>query len=70
MTKPAENSVDAFLSDQQFEDLAEGKLSPEALAQLRTEVQAVLDDPDDSISHDAVWSRLEQRMKRAVSRAA
>mgnify|MGYP001051436586 FL=1 len=70
MTQPAENSVDAFLSDQQFEDLAEGRLSPEALAQLRTEVQAVLDDPDDSISHDAVWSRLEQRMKRAVSRAA
>lgn len=70
MTQPAENSIAAFLSDQQFEELAEGKLSPAALARLRTEVQAVLDDPDDSISHDAVWSRLEQRMKRAVSRAA
>jgi hypothetical protein len=70
MSQPAEDSVAAFLSDQQFEELAEGKLSPAALARLRTEVQAVLDDPDDSISHDAVWSRLEQRMKRAVSRAA
>ena len=70
MTEPAANSADALLSDEQFEELAAGRLPPEALARLRREVQAVLDDPDDSISHDAVWSGLEQRMKRAVSRAA
>lgn len=58
------------LSNDDFEALAEGRLSPEALDRLRAEVQAVLDDPDESISHDAVWSRLEQRMKRALSRAA
>lgn len=60
----------AALSNEEFEALAEGRLAPEALERLRAEVQAVLDDPDESISHDAVWSRLEQRMKRALSRAA
>jgi hypothetical protein len=34
------------------------------------EVQAALDHPDESVSHDEVWTRLEQRMKRAVARAA
>jgi len=50
--------------------MVQGRLAPEALARLRAEVQTVLDDPDDGVSHDEVWSRLEQRMKRAVSRAA
>ena len=58
---------DAFLDDQAFDDLAAGKLSSAALDQLRERVQATLDDPNESISHEDVWSRLEQRMKRAVS---
>jgi|GEM_PF-2881716 len=61
---------DTVLSDQEFDDMVQGRLAPEALARLRAEVQTVLDDPDDGVSHDEVWSRLEQRMKRAVSRAA
>lgn len=70
MTKPIEQSPGAFLSDSQFQQLAEGRLAPAALDQLRAEVQAALDDPNAGVSHDLVWSRLEQRMKRAVSRAA
>tara|TARA_R110002124_G_scaffold10310_2_gene51580 strand:+ start:240 stop:452 length:213 start_codon:yes stop_codon:yes gene_type:complete len=61
---------DAALSDQEFEALVEGNLPPEALERLRGQVQAALDNPDDSVSHDQVWTRLEQRMKRAVARAA
>ncbi|MFA4894243.1 hypothetical protein [Brevundimonas sp.] len=61
---------DAFLDDRAFDDLAAGKLSPAALDQLRAKVQAALNDPDDGVSHDALWDRLEQRMKRAVARAA
>ncbi|MDI1280508.1 MAG: hypothetical protein ACI9YM_000032 [Brevundimonas sp.] len=61
---------DAALSDQEFDALVEGTLSAEALERLRGQVQAALDNPDDSVSHDQVWTRLEQRMKRAVTRAA
>ncbi|WP_417232536.1 hypothetical protein [Brevundimonas sp.] len=61
---------DATLSDQEFDALVEGNLPPEALDRLRGQVQAALDNPDESISHDEVWTRLEQRMKRAVARAA
>ncbi len=60
---------DALLSDAEFEALARGDLSIGALNRLRDQVQAVIDNPDAGVSHDAVWSRLEQRMKRA-SRAA
>ena len=56
---------DACLSEAEFDALARGDLVPEALDRLRAQVQAVLDDPDTSISHEEVWSRLEQRMKRA-----
>jgi hypothetical protein len=61
---------DTFLDDRAFDDLAAGKLSAVALDQLRAKVQAALNDPDDGISHDELWDRLEQRMKRARSRAA
>jgi len=61
---------DTFLSEAEFDALAQGRLSPEGLERLRAEVQSVLDDPNDSISHDEVWSRLERRMKRAIARAA
>ena len=61
---------DAALSDQEFDALVEGTLPPEALDRLRSQVQAALDNPEDSVSHDQVWTRLEQRMKRAVARAA
>jgi len=60
---------DAGLSDQEFEDLANGVLSGDSLQRLRDQVQAVLDDPSDGISHDEVWARLEQRMKRAARAA-
>lgn len=60
---------DVSLSDQEFEDLAHGVLSGDALQRLRDQVQAVLDDPSDGVSHDEVWSRLEQRMKRAARAA-
>lgn len=61
---------DTVMSDAEFDALAQGRLSPQGLQRLRSEVQAALDSPDDSVSHDEVWTRLEQRMKRAVSRAA
>ncbi len=60
---------DAALSDQEFEDLANGVLSGHALQRLRDQVQAVLDDPSNGVSHDEVWARLEQRMKRAARAA-
>ena len=60
---------DACLSDAEFDALARGELAPAALDRLRAQVQAVLDDPADGVSHDAVWSRLEQRMKRAARAA-
>ena len=63
-------SPDTALSDQEFDALAQGRLTPEALDRLRDQVQAALDNPDDGISHDEVWTRLEARMKRAVARAA
>ena len=61
---------DAALSDQEFDALVEGNLPPEALDRLRGQVQAALNSPDDSVNHDDVWTWLEQRMKRAVARAA
>ena len=70
MSNPKSAPPDAFLDDQTFDDLAAGRLSPAALEQLRERVQAALDDPDDGVSHDEVWSRLEERVRRAVSRAA
>ena len=70
MSSDDHGAPDAFLSDQQFDDLARGRLAADDLARLRIQVQAVLDNPDDGVSHDEVWSRLEQRMKRAVARAA
>lgn len=70
MSQTADPTPGAFLTDGQFEELAQGRLSPEALTRLRAEVQAALDDPEDAVDHDVVWSRLELRMKRAVSRAA
>ena len=60
---------DACLDDAEFDALARGELAPGALDRLRAQVQAVLDDPDDGVSHDEVWSRLEQRMKRAARAA-
>lgn len=60
---------DACLSDAEFDALARGELAPDALDRLRAQVQAVLDDPADGVSHDIVWSRLEQRMKRAARAA-
>lgn len=63
-------SPDTALSDQEFDALAQGRLTPEALDRLRNQVQAALDNPDDGISHDELWTRLEARMKRAVARAA
>ena len=63
-------SPDTALSDQEFDALAQGRLTPEALDRLRDQVQAALDNPDDGISHDELWARLEARMKRAVARAA
>ena len=63
-------SPDTALSDQEFDALAQGRLTPEALDRLREQVQAALDNPDDGISHDELWTRLEARMKRAVARAA
>ena len=65
-----DTSPDTALSDQEFDALAQGRLTPEALDRLRVQVQAALDNPDQPISHDEVWTRLEQRMKRAVTRAA
>ena len=70
MNSVESTSPDTALSDQEFDALAQGRLAPEALARLRVQVQAALDNPDDALSHDEVWTRLEQRMKRAVSRAA
>lgn len=63
-------SPDTALSDQEFDALAQGRLTPEALDRLRDQVQAALDNPDDGISHNELWTRLEARMKRAVARAA
>jgi hypothetical protein len=60
---------DTCLSDAEFEALARGELAPAALERLRAEVQAVIDDPADGVSHDAVWTHLEQRMKRAARAA-
>lgn len=60
---------DAVLSETEFDELARGTLAPTALERLRSQVQAVLDDPSDGVSHDAVWSRLERRMKRAARAA-
>ena len=60
---------DGCLNEAEFEALARGDLAPEALERLRAEVQAVLDDPDAGLSHDAVWAGLEQRMKRAARAA-
>ncbi len=70
MTRTDPQSPDSALNDQEFDALVEGRLTPEALDRLRAQVQAALDDPDESVSHDEVWTRLEQRMKRAVARAA
>lgn len=70
MTLTDPSSPDTALSDQEFDALAEGRLTPEALDRLRVQVQAALDNPDESVSHEDVWTRLEQRMKRAVARAA
>ncbi|MDO9077971.1 MAG: hypothetical protein Q7U72_11060 [Brevundimonas sp.] len=70
MTLTDPSSPDTALNDQEFEALASGRLNPEALDRLRVQVQAALDHPDESVSHDEVWTRLEQRMKRAVARAA
>ena len=60
---------DACLSEAEFDDLARGNLAPAALERLRAQVQAVLDDPSDGVSHEDVWSRLERRMKRAARAA-
>ncbi|MFN3932387.1 MAG: hypothetical protein ACK4JY_11625 [Brevundimonas sp.] len=60
---------DVCLSDAEFEALSRGELGNDALDRLRAQVQAVLDDPADGVSHDVVWSRLEQRMKRAARAA-
>ncbi|MBU1385464.1 MAG: hypothetical protein KKG14_07400 [Alphaproteobacteria bacterium] len=60
---------DACLSDAEFDALSRGELGNDALDRLRAQVQAVLDDPSEGVSHDAVWSRLEQRMKRAAHAA-
>ena len=60
---------DACLNDEEFGALARGELAPAALDRLRLQVQAALDDPDAGVSHDAVWSRLERRMKRAARAA-
>lgn len=57
------------LGDAEFDDLTRGTLAPTALERLRGQVQAVIDDPSDGISHKEVWSRLEQRMKRAARAA-
>ncbi|NJC40929.1 hypothetical protein GGQ87_001187 [Brevundimonas alba] len=65
----ADACPDACLNDAEFDALARGELAPAALDRLRTQVQAVLDDPADGVSHDAVWSHLEQRMKRAARAA-
>jgi hypothetical protein len=70
MSSTTPTPLDAFIDDQAFDDLAAGSLSSTALDQLRAKVQAALDDPDDGVSHDALWDRLEQRMKRAAARAA
>ena len=70
MTLTDQPSPDAALNDQEFDALVNGTLSPEALDRLRGQVQAALDSPEDSVSHDEVWTRLEQRMKRAAARAA
>ncbi len=70
MTLTDQPSPETALNDQEFDALVDGNLSPEALDRLRVQVQAALDNPDDSVSHDEVWSRLELRMKRAVARAA
>jgi len=70
MTSKDQTGPDAFLTDQQFDELAQGRLAEDALAELRVQVQVVLDDPTAAVSHESVWSRLEQRMKRAVARAA
>jgi len=70
MTLTDPSSPDTALNDQEFDALAAGCLTPEALERLRVQVQAALDNPDESVSHDEVWTRLEQRMKRAVARAA
>ncbi len=70
MTLTDPSSPDSVLSDQEFDALAAGRLTPEALDRLRVQVQAALDHSDESVSHDEVWTRLEQRMKRAVARAA
>ena len=70
MTLTDPSSPDTALNDEEFDALAAGRLTPEALDRLRVQVQAALDHPDESVSHDEVWTRLEQRMKRAVARAA
>ena len=70
MTLTDPSSPDTALNDEEFDALAAGRLTPEALERLRVQVQAALDHPDESVSHDEVWTRLEQRMKRAASRAA
>mgnify|MGYP001342123604 CR=1 FL=1 len=70
MTLTDRPSPDTALNDEEFDALAAGRLVPEALERLRVQVQAALDHPDESVSHDEVWARLEQRMKRAVARAA
>lgn len=57
------------LNEAEFDALARGDLAGDALDRLRAQVQAVLDDPDAGVSHDAVWSRLEQHMKRAARAA-
>jgi hypothetical protein len=60
----------ACLPDADFDALAAGRAAEAELSRLRGLVQAVLDDPDDGVSHEEVWSRLEERMRRAVDRAA
>ena len=70
MTVTDPSTPDTSLNDEEFDALAAGRLTPEALDRLRVQVQAALDHPDESVSHEAVWTRLEQRMKRAVARAA